>query len=75
MHWNPDDRLLSPYSEGEAIDHDSLYLSLCGRRKAINHTQNSTSDSHSNELFFPATTEEEEPEAGSYLGAIFNRIF
>ena len=34
-----DDRLFSPYFEGEAVDHESLYLSLCACRKASSEIQ------------------------------------
>ncbi|KZP16849.1 hypothetical protein FIBSPDRAFT_957740 [Athelia psychrophila] len=56
----PDDRLLSPYSEGEAVDHDSLYLALCSRREASTHTPHSYSDAQSSSLFFPAKSDENE---------------
>jgi hypothetical protein len=56
-----DDRLFSPYSEEEAIDNDSLYLSLCARRRA-NHSgdQDTKSDETwtKGALFFPADEED-----------------
>jgi len=73
----PDDRLLSPYSEGEAVDHDSLYLALCSRREASTHTPQSDSDAHSSSLFFPGKSDENEVAVQSSWGpsAIFGRVF
>lgn len=68
--YDADDRLFSPYSAGEAVDHDSLYLALCARRRANSGVQGSKSDelSKTGGLFFPPTTEEEDEieDEGSY---------
>lgn len=37
--YGTDDRLFSPYSEDEAVDHESLYLALCSRRKTESEMQ------------------------------------
>ncbi|KAF7965666.1 hypothetical protein HWV62_42388 [Athelia sp. TMB] len=71
----PDDRLYSPYSEGEAIDHDSLYLALCSRRQASTHAPPTQPNSRSGELFFPTKADEDEVAPTSSWGpsAIFSR--
>jgi len=52
------DRLLSPYFEEEAVDNDSLYLSLCARRRA-NSQLKSMESSTMGALFFPPTIAED----------------
>lgn len=55
-----DDRLFSPYSEEEAIDSDSLYLSLCARRRANSEDQEMKWDEtwRMGTLFFPRDAED-----------------
>ena len=56
-----DDRLFSPYSEEEAIDNDSLYLSLCARRRANNSGDQDTKSDETwtmGTLFFPGDEED-----------------
>ncbi|KIM75372.1 hypothetical protein PILCRDRAFT_827281 [Piloderma croceum F 1598] len=52
-----DDRLFSPYAEEEAIDNDSLYLSLRARRRANSGDQDTKSD-ETWTLFFPPESED-----------------
>lgn len=61
-----EDRLLSPYTEDEVIDHESLYLSLCARRRANSglHISSSAETSKMEALFFPATDDTEEVDGG-----------
>lgn len=62
------DRLFSPYSEGEAVDHDSLYLSLCARRRASSDIEvtRTPEPSKTGGLFFPSTDEAHLDETDSY---------
>ena len=54
-----DDRLFSPYSEDEAVDHESLYLSLCARRRASSDIQvtKTTETPKPGGIFFPSIDE------------------
>lgn len=58
MRNKPDDRLFSPYSDDEAVDIESLYLSLCARRARGGSTDFEPTDVA--ELFFSASEEKEE---------------
>jgi len=68
-----DDRLFSPYFEEEAIDNDSLYLSLCARRRANGGLQQSKDMETSavGALFFPPTKDEAEEHDNHWSRSIF----
>jgi len=62
-----EDRLFSPYIEDEAVDHESLYLSLCARRRAnsrLHSSQATESSLQMENLFFPATDDTPEVDGG-----------
>jgi hypothetical protein len=61
-----EDRLLSPYVEDEAVDHESLYLSLRERRRANSRLQilQSAESSKMEDLFFPVTDDIQEDDSG-----------
>lgn len=64
-----DDRLLSPYSE-EAIDNDSLYLTLRARRQA-NQASKYTESLELGTLFFPPTDDKEEVRGGYWPSSVW----